>query len=271
MLASLKRYAPRRLRERAGEWAGECRRHLRLAPEIGMSGALAVAIRNRVGTQGAAYPLDVRSAKHRLYYRLGSSDLDVFEQIFIDREYAPLCDLPEVGLILDCGANIGYSSAFFLSRFPSCCVIAIEPEQGNFSMLERNLKAYGSRAKVIRAGIWNENVPLRVSREQYRDGREWTAQVQPCEEQHEPEFQGMTVSSLLETSGYNRISLLKMDIEGAEAVVFQKNIDWLESVDAIAIELHDDSSFGEATEIFHKAIRGRGFTISRSGELTICR
>jgi hypothetical protein len=30
--------------------------------------------------------------------------------------------------------------------------------------------------------------------------------------------------------------------------VFRENVDWLERVDAIAIELHDDSDFGRATE-----------------------
>jgi hypothetical protein len=42
-------------------------------------------------------------------------------------------------------------------------------------------------------------------------------------------------------------------------------------VDAIAIELHDDSVFGEATGVFFTAIDGLGFQVWRSGELTVCR
>jgi hypothetical protein len=64
---------------------------------------------------------------------------------------------------------------------------------------------------------------------------------------------------------------LKVDIGGAEAIVFGENTACRDKVEAIAIELHDDSSFGGGTGAFNAAIQGRGFGISRSGELTICR
>jgi FkbM family methyltransferase len=244
---------------------------IRSTTELGLVGGVALWIRKRVGAHDAIYSLNPRHANHPLYFRLGSSDLDVFDQIFIDLEYAPLCDMREVHLVVDCGANVGYSSAFFLSQFPSCHVIAVEPEPSNFAMLKRNLHAYGARAEAVHAGIWPQSALLKVSQERYRDGREWTVQVRPCEAHEEPDFRGVSIASLLDSSGFARISLLKMDIEGAEAIVFQGKVDWLDRVDAIAIELHDDSSFGRATEIFHAAIHGRGFEESCSGELTICR
>jgi hypothetical protein len=67
-------------------------------------------------------------------------------------------------------------------------------------------------------------------------------------------------------------SALKMDIEGAEAVVFADPScqQWLPKTEAIAIELHDDSGFGPASDLFHAAIRDQRFQVSHSGELTIC-
>jgi hypothetical protein len=63
-----------------------------------------------------------------------------------------------------------------------------------------------------------------------------------------------------------------MDIEGAEAIVFSEGYEaWLDKVDTIAIELHEDSDFGSAPEIFHTAVDGHGFELTRSGELTLCR
>jgi hypothetical protein len=41
--------------------------------------------------------------------------------------------------------------------------------------------------------------------------------------------------------------------------------------DAIAIELHDDTGFGDARKLFAEAIHNEHFEISHSGELTICR
>jgi len=42
--------------------------------------------------------------------------MPVFEQIFIGEEYSCLCDLKDTLLILDLGANVGFSSAYFLSH-----------------------------------------------------------------------------------------------------------------------------------------------------------
>ena len=38
----------------------------------------------------------------------------------------------------------------------------------------------------------------------------------------------------------DRIDLLKMDIEGGEREVFADSGEWIDSIDQIAIELHDD-------------------------------
>ena len=253
------------------EWLTRRRGQLRVLAELGLVGGAAPLFWNWMAHRGAIRSVKPRHAAHRLAYRVGSSDLDVLRQIFIDREYAPLCDLQHVGLVVDCGANVGYSSAFFLSTFPSCRVVAIEPDPGNFAMLERNLRAFGDRVALVRGGIWSCSLPLKISHTRYRDGREWTVQVRPCSETEEPDLQGIGMESLASRFAGERISLLKMDVEGAEAIVFAGDVDWLDRVDAIAIELHDDSVFGTASDVFHAAIRGRGFHVSRSGELTMCR
>jgi hypothetical protein len=38
-----------------------------------------------------------------------------------------------------------------------------------------------------------------------------------------------------------------------------------------AIELHDDTQFGNATAAFHRAIAGQEFDVTLSRELTVCR
>jgi FkbM family methyltransferase len=249
-------------------------RFQKLCTALGLRGALGYRFhsRNR-GTRNSMCRLRSRNAVHPLYCRNGTSDLEVFNQIFVDLEYEPLRvhEMLDVQLVLDCGANVGYSSAYFLSQSPSCHVIAVEPDPGNFAMLQRNLLAYGERAKLVRAGIWSHDTPLTISQAPYRDGREWTIQVRPCEPNEKTDLQGVSIESLLASSGFDKISLLKVDIEGAEVVLFGANTDWLERVDAIVIELHDDSHFGKATDLFNATIDGRGFEVSHSGELTLCR
>jgi FkbM family methyltransferase len=201
-----------------------------------------------------------------LFIRKGTSDRDVFKQIFLDQEYGRL--ILDHGLIIDCGAYVGYSAAYFLTRYPRCTVFAIEPDDGNFSQLVKNLRPYGKRAILFNAGVWSHATRLAIRSDIYRDGREWTRQV------HEKRcgvVEGIDIGALLATSGYRRISLLKMDVEGCEVVIFSQKPAWLSQVDNIAIELHDDSVFGSATNAFYSAIEDEGFQISHSGELTLCR
>jgi FkbM family methyltransferase len=192
----------------------------------------------------------------------------VFRQIFIEREYAFLDHAGDADFLIDCGANVGYSSAYLLTRFPRAELVAVEPEPGNYALLRENLRPYGHQVRMLQAGVWSHPALLTISDAVYRDGRDWTAQVRLAKPGDES-LPAVDIATLLEQSGHARISILKIDIEGAEAVVFADNIEWLDSVDRIMIELHDDSVFGSATNVFNEALAGRGFTTVRHGELTV--
>jgi hypothetical protein len=90
------------------------------------------------------YILTLKNAQFPLRCRPNTSDKDAFEQIFIEREYSCLDDLSNVDLVIDCGANVGYSAAYFLTRFPNCKVICVEPDFSNFKLLEKNLAPFAS-------------------------------------------------------------------------------------------------------------------------------
>ena len=202
-----------------------------------------------------------------VWVRMRSSDLAVFSQIFIETEYDCL-NVSDGALIIDLGAYVGYSTAYFLTRFPRSPVIAVEPDPHNFRMLLRNLAPYGARVSAIHAGVWSHPAKLSIREIPYRDGADWTRQVQ---EDNDGGIDAIDITTLLKLSHHRNIGLLKMDIEGAEAIVFRDNYShWLERVGRIAVELHDDTVFGSGTDAFYGAIKEQEFEISRSGELTIC-
>lgn len=207
-------------------------------------------------------------AKHPLAARSHTSDGQVFYQVFARLEYACADDMADVSLIIDCGANVGYSSAYFLSKFPHAKLIAIEPDPANFKILQRNLEPFGSRVRLIQSGIWSHSCGLVISEEKYGDGREWAIQVRETKPGETPQMTAVDIGTLLRESGQSRISILKIDIERAEAIVFASNFEsWIDKVDNLVIELHDE----ECQRIFFKAIEGQGFEIYHSGELTVCR
>src|SRR5208282_2708072 len=49
----------------------------------------------------------------------------------------------------------------------------------------------------------------------------------------------MRIPTILEHLGWDRIGLLKMDIEGHERVLLTRNCEWLRLVDAVCLEYHD--------------------------------
>jgi FkbM family methyltransferase len=250
----------------------------RLVTSLGLLGYVAFRRHQRRlrtaarGSGGEAVALFSKHAQHPIYCRPGTSDFWVFVQVFVELEYSCLDSLQGHGLIIDCGANVGYAAAYLLSRFPHCDVVAIEPDPSNYELLVRNLAPYGRRAKAIRAGIWSHRATLKLDTRPYRDGSEWTRQVVECAPADQDALPATSVSDVLRESGHDRVFMLKMDVEGAEGVVFARDYEsWLDRTDNMAIELHDDTAFGACSEIFHRAIAGRPFGISQSGELTVCR
>lgn len=207
-----------------------------------------------------------KHARHPVYARAGTSDLDVFRQIFVHREYRCLDGLPEADLVIDCGANVGYSAAYFLSRFPAATVIAVEPDPGNFAQLERNLALYARRVQVLNTAIWSHAVRMLISEAAHGDNREWARTVRETRPGESGGMQAVDIGTLLARSGRQRISVLKIDIEGAEKAVFDAPCPWLRCVDNLVIELHSP----ECEASFFRAIDGAGFRVTRCDELTVC-
>ena len=243
---------------------------------IGVSAALRYdlqRLRTKLGLATGVVLLTAKRSRYGLRARPGTSDFVVFGQTFISQPYAVLDDLPDVEFIVDCGANVGYASAFLLTQFPRAHLAAIEPDPENFAVLRDNLAPYGDRASAIMAGLWSHPARLGIVEAPYRGGGAWARQVRECGPNEPSQIEAIDIPTLLARTGRDRISILKLDIEGSECVVFAApNVgDWLSKVDCLAVELHDDTHFGSCTTVFRRAIEGRGFALSHSGELTVCR
>ena len=63
--------------------------------------------------------------------------------VLLSSEYGFLLGLEDVTTVLDIGANIGTTSVLLLNAYPEATVIAVEPDQGNFDVLNENLRPYG--------------------------------------------------------------------------------------------------------------------------------
>lgn len=250
------------------------RHFLQYSQHLGYFGAFTFYFRKAFLARQLGGPIHIRTsalAQFPLAMRTGSTDSSVFHQIFVDGDYDCVASEANVNLVLDCGANAGYSAAYFLSRYPSCEVIAVEPDPANYRILQFNAAPYRNRVSTMRAAIWSHPTQLALN-SAYRDGGEWSRQVQPPTQQTTGNVPAVDIGTIFRNSRHSRISIVKMDIEGAEAVVFSgSHTEWIDFVDCIVIELHDDTHFGDATSMFLKAIANRGFLTTHHGERTVCK
>jgi len=178
----------------------------------------------------ARYLLSLRyySEKYKpLIIRNGTSDVEVFRQVFVQKDYKlPIKINPR--LIIDGGANVGYTSLWFTGKYPNAKIIAIEPEEGNYKVLEENTKNY-KNIERIKAGLWHRNTFLKVVDKGYG---EWGFMTEEVDQEQEWNVKAIDLNTILKNSGYEEIDILKLDIEGAEREIFSTNYDWLSKVNA---------------------------------------
>ena len=224
----------------------------------------------KLGIRGPAqWRARPRQLRHDVAVRLqGSSDIDIFSQIFLEEEYLPLRRLQGVSSVLDLGANVGFASAYFLSCFPQSRALAVEPDGQNVEMCRANLRPYGERALVLHGAAWSQITRLSLAQGTNGDGRAWATQVSLPSGTDLGEVEAWDVGSLIDRLGSASIDLLKIDIERAELVVFgETSKTWLHRVHNLCVELHGD----DCRAMLFNALAPFDYELELSGELTICR
>jgi FkbM family methyltransferase len=195
-----------------------------------------------------------------------SSDMDVFEHLFVDKEADYLDRIGHPLTVIDLGANVGYFSAYTLSLFRNATVLAVEPDPGNIDLCRRNLKPYGKRALICEGAAWPSRTALVLSRGTFRDGREWATEVRAAEQSEACDVQGWDMPTLIQMCPSGGIDLLKVDIEGSEQPLFSGNTDnWLDSVRNLCIEIHDEDC---KLAVYH-ALESFEYDESSSGEYNL--
>jgi len=210
----------------------------------------------------------------RIAMRRNSTDADVVRQVFRKREYdfsgtaqyravctayGAMLEAGETPLILDIGANIGASAIWFARAFPRARIVTVEPDPGNAAMCRRNT-ARLPNVKNLQAAIGG--APGSVSLANQTDA--WAVQTIRDAAGTVPV---VTIPSIVQAEGKARLLMVKIDIEGFEADLFDGDCDWLNDVHAVLIEPHDWMLPGRHTSRgFQRAMAAHEFEMLVSGE-----
>jgi FkbM family methyltransferase len=212
------------------------------------------------------HTLYLRRLGRRIYLRTHSTDVLVADAIFFQEEYRePLEHLPaEPIYIMDVGANVGYASRYFAHRFPNSKIFFIEPDFKNFSVAILNLsdEIVAGKCQGLNAAVWTENCLISVETE----GRgEWFFRCRPTQP-GEDGLAAYSLASLIAKTGFPRVDLLKIDVEGTEKELFREDLaSWVGQVNCLVCELHE----GFTHEEFVSRFSAYGFACFQGGYSSI--
>lgn len=201
--------------------------------------------------------LRVKGIHAPVHARLNNSDLSVLYQVFGLRECE--VDVPEPSLIIDGGANVGYASLYLAERYPRAQIIAVEPSDGNCEIFHLNCAAHPN-VRLVQGGIWSKRCLLEVCDPGERG---WMIQVREATARTAASIEGYSIADLTAQTGRESIDILKLDIEGTEALLFSEgDLSWLDRVHCLIIETHGEA----ASSLVCDAMRARHFNHQVSGE-----
>ena len=188
--------------------------------------------------------------KHPVHLRLRTSDVGVFRQVLVTREYdAEFRKNPCV--IIDAGANIGLTSVFYANKYPDATIISVEPESSNFEILKKNTELYPN-ITAVHAALWKGNGQISVvdpGQGHYGFRTVESADAARPANRRNP-VPSVTVDHLMEVYGLKFVDILKIDIEASEKEVFENSAGWIERVGVVVVELHDNVKAGCSRSVY---------------------
>jgi FkbM family methyltransferase len=180
----------------------------------------------------------LRNQKHnnlldKFGYPFYGEDYFTFSEVFIQDDYGATlrhCRAP-VDVIVDVGANVGYATRWFMNNLDPARIIAFEPMMSNIKLFKDNTSHL-------------QNVELR----EYAVGNKYEASVPfvfagggSSRQSSGGQAETVEVRDIFdELSSIGRISVLKMDIEGAEysIILDSRFTELLSRCDVFVVELH---------------------------------
>jgi len=194
--------------------------------------------------------------------RSGSSDIDIFEEIFIRRIYDPppvvaraLTRQP-VRLIADLGGNAGLFAVRALADYPEATVVSFEPDAANLGVMRacRDESPHADRWQIVAgaAGPEDGSVPFLAGRgAMARRAQPWETGL--------PGALEVSIADCFPV--LSRADLVKIDIEGGEwAILADRRFRQLPAR-AVALEYHAGPGPARSRQVALEELAAAGYSV----------
>jgi len=211
---------------------------------FGFSDGLAFYRKTKSGKMG-----EIRASKWNTSFRLRpkSTDFDTYEHVFVLNQYDIAVNF-EPKIIIDGGANIGMSAIYYALRYPNAKIISLEVSQENFELLKYNTRDFKNVRPVCK-GVWNESGYLKIVNE---GAGENAFMVERVDSPMAGTIPAISLHDVLQEENVEVLDIVKLDIEGAEKMVFASNYEaWLPKTRLLIVELHDRMQPGSSKSLFN--------------------
>jgi len=173
----------------------------------------------------------------------GAVEENLFYNIYFNGE-----ELSSADTVIDLGAHIGTFAIYaIMNAKRGAKIVAVEPCRRNFAILLKNIAMFkstiknkGLRVYAINKAVWHRSGRVKLGLSV------WSETHYISEESSGEEVEAVTLDELLDLA--EGVTLVKMDIEGAETKVL-KEARKLDKVSAISLEAHSNAE--EIKEILH--------------------
>ncbi|MBE7495693.1 MAG: FkbM family methyltransferase [Verrucomicrobiaceae bacterium] len=194
---------------------------------------------------GLNQPRQVTLQGLQLHYRFNRGDLQSLREVLVLDTYASVLPF-RPSTVLDLGANIGLTSVWLHSRLQGSQTqsglvkpkqfLAVEAVPANASVAQTNFGANQVPGEVVCAAVGQQT------------GQAWFLSRRESNlgclvDRAMPGAVPVPVTNireLLDRFPGRHVDLVKMDIEGAEAALLGRELDWLDTVQSMVVEWHDD-------------------------------
>lgn len=207
-----------------------------------------------VESRWARHPISVRVRPlggARIMLRPGTTDAEMLRDTFRDNVHPPQPEIAARGVrtIVDLGANAGVTVADNARRFPDARILAVELDAGNAAAARHNTAPWADRIQILHGAVWDEDGTVPYNPEA---GHEYGLRA-GAGAGTAPAYSMDTILSHVD----GRVDYMKMDVEGVEARLLSGEASrWLERVDSIGLQVHDDYSLGDCA----RDLEAAGFT-----------